>query len=252
MRAECLYVGDIVHLNVAGQPVIMLNSQKVAADLLDRRAANNSGRPRLIVASELMCDDLLLALEPHNERCVSDVCSPMNTKQISTSNLMFIRWRRQRRAIHEGFNRTVVNRFHPALVEDAVQLALAVCHDAAAFRKHYRNFAGSAVLAITYDKPLRGSSDDEAMHMRVDDFVKRVQAASAPGAHFVEMAPFMLWLPSWMAGWKHDALKLYRETSAFFLSLVDEVDARVVRSPRLFDEPLFDQYKRRRSLHAHV
>ena len=70
-------IGEIVYLNVAGQPVIMLNSQRDAADILDRRAATNSGRPRLIVGSELMCNDMLLALEPHNGRCVNEMLRPL-------------------------------------------------------------------------------------------------------------------------------------------------------------------------------
>jgi hypothetical protein len=39
--------------------MIILNSPKVAADLLDRRAAIYSDRPPLIVASEIMCGGLL-------------------------------------------------------------------------------------------------------------------------------------------------------------------------------------------------
>jgi hypothetical protein len=45
--------GDLIYLNIAGQPMIILNSQKVAADLLDRRASKYSDRPPLIVASEM-------------------------------------------------------------------------------------------------------------------------------------------------------------------------------------------------------
>jgi hypothetical protein len=45
--------GDLIYLNIAGQPMVVLNSQKVASDLLDRRAAKYSDRPPLIVASEM-------------------------------------------------------------------------------------------------------------------------------------------------------------------------------------------------------
>ena len=60
--------GDVVYLNVVGQPMIVLNTQKAAGDILDRRAAVNSGRPRLIVGHELICGGLFFAMEPHNER----------------------------------------------------------------------------------------------------------------------------------------------------------------------------------------
>lgn len=47
------WIGDIIFLNVAGQPIIILNSHKVAADLLDRRAGNYSDRPSYIVNDRL-------------------------------------------------------------------------------------------------------------------------------------------------------------------------------------------------------
>jgi hypothetical protein len=51
--------GDLIYLNIAGQPTIILNSQKVAADLLDRRAGIYSDRPSNIVVCEIMCGGLL-------------------------------------------------------------------------------------------------------------------------------------------------------------------------------------------------
>jgi hypothetical protein len=53
--------GDLIYLNAAGQPIIILNSQQVAADLLDRRGELYSDRPINIVASEIMCGGLLFA-----------------------------------------------------------------------------------------------------------------------------------------------------------------------------------------------
>jgi hypothetical protein len=47
--------------------MVIINSQKVAADLLDRRAAIYSDRPRLIVASEIICGGLLFALSRYGD-----------------------------------------------------------------------------------------------------------------------------------------------------------------------------------------
>jgi hypothetical protein len=56
-------LGDIFYLSAAGQPIIVLNTQKAAADLLDRRAAIYSDRPRNIVAAEILCGGLALGLQ---------------------------------------------------------------------------------------------------------------------------------------------------------------------------------------------
>jgi hypothetical protein len=38
--------GDVIHFNILGQSFIVLNSHQAAVDLLDKRGANYSGRPR--------------------------------------------------------------------------------------------------------------------------------------------------------------------------------------------------------------
>lgn len=60
-------LGDIIYLNAAGQPTVILNSQKVAADLLDRRARIYSDRPRFIVACEIMTGGLLTVFTRYGE-----------------------------------------------------------------------------------------------------------------------------------------------------------------------------------------
>ena len=47
--------------------MVILNSQKVAADLLDRRAGIYSDRPRNIVASDIMTGGLLVVFTRYND-----------------------------------------------------------------------------------------------------------------------------------------------------------------------------------------
>ena len=53
--------GDLIYLNAAGQPMVVMNSHKVARDLLDRRSRIYSDRPRNIVAGDIMTGGLLFA-----------------------------------------------------------------------------------------------------------------------------------------------------------------------------------------------
>lgn len=43
------YNSDILYLNVLGRPIIVINSARVAHDLLDKRGANYSSRPRFVL-----------------------------------------------------------------------------------------------------------------------------------------------------------------------------------------------------------
>jgi hypothetical protein len=59
--------GDVIYLSAAGQSIIVINSQKAAAELLDRRAVIYSDRPRNIIASDIMCGGLMLGFAPYGE-----------------------------------------------------------------------------------------------------------------------------------------------------------------------------------------
>jgi hypothetical protein len=60
-------LGDLIYLNAAGQPVVIINSQKVAVALLDRRAEIYSDRPRNIAACDIMTGGLHLVLAGYGE-----------------------------------------------------------------------------------------------------------------------------------------------------------------------------------------
>jgi hypothetical protein len=59
-----------MYLNALGQPIVVMNSLKVAAELLDKRANIYSDRPRLIVANEILSGGLFTAFLRYGERCV--------------------------------------------------------------------------------------------------------------------------------------------------------------------------------------
>ena len=57
-----------MYLDGAGKPIVMCNSLKSAFELLDRRSANYSDRPRLIMAHEILNGGLLFSLMNHDDR----------------------------------------------------------------------------------------------------------------------------------------------------------------------------------------
>lgn len=57
--------GDVVYLNALGRSIVVLNSQKAAADLLGRRGRVYSDRPRFIMASEILTGGLEVTFLPY-------------------------------------------------------------------------------------------------------------------------------------------------------------------------------------------
>jgi hypothetical protein len=56
-----------MYLDVVGKPTIVFNSMKSAFEFLERRASNSSGRPRFVVAHEIINSGLALALMDHGD-----------------------------------------------------------------------------------------------------------------------------------------------------------------------------------------
>ncbi|KAI0027748.1 cytochrome P450, partial [Vararia minispora EC-137] len=211
---DCSLPGDVVYLNVAGQPTVVLNTQRAAADLLDRRAATCSSRPRFIVINELLSGGLFFAFSPHNDL-----------------------WRRMRRGAHEAFKISAAARYHDMQAEEAARLALSivsagkedVVQELSALKSHFHRFASSLVLAITYDRPIRGEDpgSDQQILKGVEAYDAKAERAITPGAYLVEMLPWMLHIPSWLAKWKREALDNHEWATGFFKGVLDNVQARM-------------------------
>jgi hypothetical protein len=62
---SCLYIsGDIVHVNVLGQHIVILNSIEAATSLLHQKASVYTNRPRLTFAGDLVgWNDLMTMAE---------------------------------------------------------------------------------------------------------------------------------------------------------------------------------------------
>lgn len=58
-----------LNINAAGQPIVMLNTQKTAANFLDRRARIYSDRPRNIVAAQILCGGLAIVFQNYGPLC---------------------------------------------------------------------------------------------------------------------------------------------------------------------------------------
>ena len=67
IRAPWIPLGEVMYLDVLGKPTVVFNSLKSAFELLERRARNSSGRPRFIVAGEIVNQGLALGLIDHGD-----------------------------------------------------------------------------------------------------------------------------------------------------------------------------------------
>ncbi|KAF9021983.1 cytochrome P450 [Hymenopellis radicata] len=195
--------GDLIYLNVAGQSILVLNSHKVTADLMDRRATIYSDRPRWIVASEILTGGLLVVFSRYG-----DV------------------WRRMRRAAHEGVNKSVAPTYQPLQIKEAVFMVDGLIKDDRNWDEELRRAAASMIMSVVYDAPIIEDCHDPSIGV-VNTFVERLARSAFPGEYLVEFFPWMRYLPSSIAKWKRDAENHHKVDSVLFQSLYDDVEKRV-------------------------
>ncbi|KAI9438808.1 cytochrome P450 [Lactarius indigo] len=170
--------GELMYLSVFGQGILVLNSQRVAVDLLEKRSNIYSDRPRNISLNEFLTENLSFVFTGYGDL-----------------------WRRFRRPAVEGFSKSVMPDFYPIQNREAVVLALALMNSATSAKKHFQRHAWSIILSINYSlSPLE--SEDDPVIVGILDHVRRVAHELEPGARLVEFFPWMKYIPSRLAKWK--------------------------------------------------
>lgn len=193
--------GEVMYLDAAGSPTIVLNSLKPAVELLERRSNNYSDRPRLIMAHEILSKGLIMAFMNYNTL-----------------------WRRQRRAAQAALSKEAVRDFYPILTKEATLLASALLTSSSSgdHMKHFQRAGTSVIMSILYDYPTVISEYDTIVE-EIDKYNKRVTYSARPGNFLVELFPWMMYIPERFAKWKREGFQHGAEHQELFQRLLNRV-----------------------------
>jgi len=140
-----------------------------------------------------------------------------------------------RKPTHEGFHKGFVPKFHPIQTAEAVLLAKSTLAAPDQWAKYIHRMAASVIMSVVYDSPMIESEEDETVTF-FNNMASRLARAAAPGAHLVELMPFLVAVPSSFAKWKREVEEWYAHDSAMLESLFKEVRDRVAKGE---DRPSF-------------
>ncbi|CAE6440072.1 unnamed protein product [Rhizoctonia solani] len=177
---------DIVHAEVLGRHIVVLNSMDAAVDLLDKRSTNYSDRPDLTMLS----DEGLMGW---GENTV--------TRRYDDG------WRRARRLIHQRFSKTAAEELWPTQEQEAHEFLKKLLIDDTQFMRTFREAAASSVMLATYGyKPL---PKDDPFVTRSETMVEALARAGLPTNYLVNIFPVLRYVPSWFpfAGFKRECVK---------------------------------------------
>ncbi|KAG8885350.1 hypothetical protein FRB97_001425 [Tulasnella sp. 331] len=172
--------GPLTYLNAAGQPILVINCQETATDLLNNRSAIYSDRPHLVMATELSGYDVSTALLPHG---------PTHT--------MFRKLFAQ--ALHP---RVVQTEFAPIQERLMYQFVTALLDNPEDYRHHIHRSTGEIIQTITYGDLFDGDTD--LVKLASEDAINFGKALSGYAVDFI---PWLKYLPDWFPGtqFKQDA-----------------------------------------------
>uniref|UniRef100_A0A0W0GB59 Cytochrome p450 n=1 Tax=Moniliophthora roreri TaxID=221103 RepID=A0A0W0GB59_MONRR len=211
--------GDIVYFRLFNQDVIVLNSAKAAGDLLDRRAANYSQRPRMPV-TECLTGELNMALMDHGTR-----------------------WRSMHRAAHEALNIKASVDYMSIQMREGIQLALDILNSSQECHDHVYRFTSLISASLIYND----TSRHHAIIKELSSMMKDMVLASTPGKYFANHLPVLEHVPELLATWKQEMKakhNMYTESILRFFVPIKELVVHKQESEPSFCKMLVETHER--------
>ncbi|OCH95986.1 cytochrome P450 [Obba rivulosa] len=176
--------GDIVSVNLLGQTMVILNSPKLALEMLDKKSAIYSDRPTLTMGGELAGWDRTLVLLRYGTV-----------------------FRETRRLFSQLIgSRKHVERFHSLFEVETRKFLYRLMRHPDDVGKQVRKTAGSIILMMSHGYKVQ--EEEDIIVNTVDEAVDQFSKFTAPGAFLVDVFPILKYVPSWMPGteWKKKAV----------------------------------------------
>ncbi|KAI1390626.1 cytochrome P450 [Hypoxylon trugodes] len=211
--------GDVVYLQMGPTPTIILGSAQAAWDLLEKRGAKYSSRPRFIMGGELLSAGMRGLMAPYG---------PF--------------WRRWRKLLHGGFMQRQSETYRPIQSLESKVLMRDLVQSPLDFRKHLQRYAASVIVTVTYGRRVEDVENDIVVR-RNDESMDRLTQVNIPGKYAVERYPALKYIPSIFAPWKAQVIKQRQKDIQLYTQLMDEIKEKKARGdlPTCFAKHLLEE-----------
>lgn len=198
--------GPVFCFSVFGKQHYVLSSEKAANDLLRDRGSIYSSREELPAAGVLLGDNQLPVLLP------VDPAKPALTET----------WRKGRKFLHQNIGTPTILAAHEATHDlESARLVSDLLRSPADYGQWYERYAAGIVFRMGYGKPVEtGREPYVETSLRL---LKVFEHAVTPGAYLVDVFPFLMHVPTFLAPFKKHLLANGEETKVFHRELQDMV-----------------------------
>jgi len=188
--------GPIIYLRVFQTRTIILNTGKIALDLLESRSAI------------------------YSDRYQAGMLGQVSGLRLPVFRIPFLdpRFKIYRRMLHTGLNPRASKSYRPIQTQETQVFLQGLACSPKEFDLHIRRNAVAVMLKVAYGYQVNGN-DDELVQL-IEDGLKIIAELSVPGKFWVEFFPILRFVPEWFpgAGFKRLARESGKE-----LNKIDEI-----------------------------
>lgn len=223
------YGSGLVRLNVLGNNIVVVNTLEAATDLLEKRSANYSDRPEMIMLNELCGYGWGLAFRRYG--------GP---------------WRDSRRVLRQEFGPDVVSRYRPVEEKATHELLKNILQAPERVLDHFRHMAGAEIMEIAYGIDVL--PNDDPYVLTAEHAVESISETTNAGSYLVDVIPLLRYVPEWVPGarfqkeariWKKSVMDMLYRPFNVVKERMANGNARECATSSLLDSPMYKEAKDR-------
>lgn len=158
--------GPISSVTVFGQTLVIINDFSMATELLEKRSALHSSRPRMMFCGEMVGWEYVLALLPYSDR--------MRTYRKNIHGILGSKW--------------VISQFNDLQDVEVRRFLLRMLERPEDLGQNIRKNAGAIILKIVYGYTIEPYKDDPLVDL-IEEALVQFSLATVPGAWLVDIIP---------------------------------------------------------------
>ncbi|KAJ7167338.1 cytochrome P450 [Mycena crocata] len=185
------YQSDVIHMNVFGTDLLVVNSAQAASALFGQKSAIYSDRPRMPMLAELIGLGWHFAFMKTGDD-----------------------WRAHRKIFTQEFSPSAVQRYHDQELKWTRKLLQNLIAKPQNFMEHIQHMASGIVLETTFGLQVQPSGQPDPFIAAAKQAVEAMTESGLFGTYLVDFLPILKYVPAWLpfATFKRQANK-WRKSS---------------------------------------
>lgn len=168
--------GPIFTIWIGRKPTLIISDPQVAVDLMEKRSAKYSSRPRMVVMGEVYNGNASILTQPYGKG-----------------------WSVRRKLLHQALNPKALELYKPTQEAEAARLCFSLLEDSSRWEKELERFTSSVVFCVAYGHRI-DSLDARVISDRFR-FMHNMASLNVPGRYLAESLPLLAKFPTVLAPW---------------------------------------------------